>query len=693
MKKRVLAALLALVMLFGALPMSVFAEDLETVEGPSGTFEPDEPEKYTYHLYYDFNYVGTGSTKWNIEYGPTADTSYTYTVDSQTLTCREGYNFLGWADRNDSNTPDYTGGDEITLTWDNPTKTIYAVWKEKTQPDITDPTEVTPEFLDTASINYVCDTCTPPSYHIDITSAMYKVTEHSETTFRIKWNDEAILKAYNDLYPGHTWDEQGNGSSSYHIDPFAMTWTWDATTQKWTRSGSPIIRAYVKSTASSSTEAPTDAALSAGSFSIASVYCGYPVEKTPHNPYEMACSAVNYIEGSLVKNSAVKNADGTYTVKIRTAPYVDYFNQVYVKYNCQHAAKTDTVPVTLAYTPDGKLSKWQVVTENNEKKRADIPVYCEVAPEVPAKDDDVIRQDGFELRCVNDKATHQKQWKGTNFVTTLRNGTYTVDSKATLKNGRYSFNVVAVVDTYLPDYNSESFTNTVHTRATGVPETVTLTFYYNETTGKWAQDARPVVDVICASQKECKLTYDANAPEGKTVTNLPAPQKESIPEGSSVVTFQLSEKIPVCEGYEFLGWTTTPNSNIATFPVEDMGTDNWVSTTGNPNYILYAVWEKNPFHVTYRLKDENGKWVNAYEEDVPVAGCENHTLWTPAEKTGYKFTGWYQKAEDIGKKGEVTKLFDKTWVLYGDYTPVEYTITYDYRDKDIQEKKLYPSNA
>ena len=686
MKKRVLAALLALVMLFGALPMSVFAEDLETVEEPIST---SEPEEYTYHLIHDFNY--DGGTTWDIQ-ATTATTPYKLDVNTGTPE-RKGYNFLGWADKSNATTAQYYGGELIELDKDNPTKTIYAVWKEKTQPDITDPTEVTPEFLDTASINYVCDTCTPPSYHIDITSAMYKVTEHSETTFRIKWNDEAILKAYNDLYPGHTWDEQGNGSSSYHIDPFAMTWTWDATTQKWTRSGSPIIRAYVKSTASSSTEAPTDAALSAGSFSIASVYCGYPVEKTPHNPYEMACSAVNYIEGSLVKNSAVKNADGTYTVKIRTAPYVDYFNQVYVKYNCQHAAKTDTVPVTLAYTPDGKLSKWQVVTENNEKKRADIPVYCEVAPEVPAKDDDVIRQDGFELRCVNDKATHQKQWKGTNFVTTLRNGTYTVDSKATLKNGRYSFNVVAEVDTYLPDYNSASFTNTVHTRATGVPETVTLTFYYDDATGKWAQDARPVVDVICASQKECTLTYNANAPEGKTVTNLPKPQTEPIPEGSNVVTFQLSKDIPVCEGYKFLGWTTDTSSTIATFPVENLGTDNWVSTTGNPNYILYAVWEKNPFHVTYRLKDENGKWVNAYEEDVPVAGCENHTLWTPAEKTGYKFTGWYQKAEDIGKKGEVTELFDKTWVLYGDFTPVEYTITYDYRDKDIQEKKLYPENA
>ena len=349
------------------------------------------------------------------------------------------------------------------------------------------------------------------------------------------------------------------------------------------------------------------------------------------------------------------------------------------------AVSTSVVTVTLTYNGSWKIDGAIPV----------IYVTCAApeVPEVPDKDADVIRQDGFELRCVNDKATHQKQWKGTNFVTTLRNGTYTVDSKATLKNGRYSFNVVAEVDTYLPDYNSESFTNTVHTRATGVPETVTLTFYYNETTGKWAQDARPVVDVICASQKECKLTYNANAPAGKTVTNLPKPQTEPLPEGSSVVTFQLSKDIPVCEGYKFLGWTTDTSSTIATFPVENLGTDNWVSTTGNPNYILYAVWEKNPFHVTYRLKDENGKWVNAYEEDVPVAGCENHTLWTPAEKTGYKFTGWYQKAEDIGKKGEVTELFDKTWVLYGDFTPVEYTITYDYRDKDIQEKKLYPENA
>ena len=265
-------------------------------------------------------------------------------------------------------------------------------------------------------------------------------------------------------------------SSGLKIDPMRITWKWENGEWKGTSTacdstGWPFyVYAYVESTASS-TEAPTDAALSAGSFSIASVYCGYPVEKTPHNPYEMACSAVNYIEGSLVKNSAVKNADGTYTVKIRTAPYVEYFNDIYRRYNCPHAAKTDTVPVTLAYTPDGELSKWQVVTVNDEKQRADIPVYCEKAPDVSS----------------------------------------------------------------------------------------------------------------------ITLTYNANAPEGKTVTNLPKPQTES---GSSVVTFQLSWAIPVCEGYKFLGWTTDRNSNNPTFPVENLGTDEWVSTTGNPNYILYAVWKE-----------------------------------------------------------------------------------------------------
>ena len=415
------------------------------------------------------------------------------------------------------------------------------------------------------------------AYATNSTYGLWKASK-TEDTYTVTIN-KAGLDAYMD-------DEESNGTmfTGHDVDTIApTTLEWKLKNNAWVYQGEKteykggkaiVVNVNAKAEVVEA-PVPTEELLSKGSFNIASVYCGYDVNDTTHAPYEMRCDVVNYIEGSFVENSAVKNANGTYTVKIRTAPYVDYFNQVYVNNHCPHKAKADTVPVTLAYTPDGKLSKWQVVTVNDKKQLADIPVYCEKAPDAPS----------------------------------------------------------------------------------------------------------------------ITLTYDANAPEGKTVTNLPKPQKESLPEGSSVVTFQLSKDIPVCEGYKFLGWATDRNSNNPTFPVENLGTDSWVSTTGNPNYILYAVWEKNPFHVTYRLKDENGKWVNAYEEDVPVAGCENHTLWTPAEKTGYKFTGWYQKAEDIGKKAEVTKLFDKTWVLYGDFTPVEYTITYDYRDKDIQNKNLYPENA
>ena len=330
------------------------------------------------------------------------------------------------------------------------------------------------------------------------------------------------------------------------------------------------------------------------------------------------------------------------------------------------AVSTSVVTVTLTYNGGWKIDGAIPV----------IYVTC-AAPEIPDPTDDV-KEQYVTVACDNQTAHPNIQYQLKN----LPAGSVDVQWDRTAKTAKLVLKPEKIAEHYGKSYDA-------HTAVNPADVVVPLT-YANDA---WSLSAAiPEVHVTC-KPTYLTLTYDANAPAGKTVTNLPAPQKESIPEGSNVVTFQLSWAIPVCEGYKFLGWTTDTSSTIATFPVENLGTNSWVSTTGNPNYILYAVWEKNPFHVTYRLKDENGKWVNAYEEDVPVAGCENHTLWTPAEKTGYKFTGWYQKAEDIGKKGEVTELFDKTWVLYGDFTPVEYTITYDYRDKDIQEKKLYPENA
>ena len=58
---------------------------------------------------------------------PTATTTFTFNVNRAKLT-RSGYDHIGWADKADAVTAKYTGGESITLTKDDPTKTIYAVW-------------------------------------------------------------------------------------------------------------------------------------------------------------------------------------------------------------------------------------------------------------------------------------------------------------------------------------------------------------------------------------------------------------------------------------------------------------------------------------------------------------------------------------------------------------------------------------
>ena len=88
-------------------------------------FKGATPTKYTYHLIHEFNYVG--GTRWDIM-ATTAAESYQIDVNKGKPT-RDRYKFDGWADTANATTASYFGGELITLTKDNPTKTIYAVWK------------------------------------------------------------------------------------------------------------------------------------------------------------------------------------------------------------------------------------------------------------------------------------------------------------------------------------------------------------------------------------------------------------------------------------------------------------------------------------------------------------------------------------------------------------------------------------
>ena len=112
MKKRLIAFLLVLIMVLGILPVSAFAVD-------------GDANMYTYHLIHEFNYVG--GTRWDIQ-ATTAAESYQLDVNKGKPT-RARYKFDGWADEPNATTATYFGGEWITLTKDNLTKTIYAVWK------------------------------------------------------------------------------------------------------------------------------------------------------------------------------------------------------------------------------------------------------------------------------------------------------------------------------------------------------------------------------------------------------------------------------------------------------------------------------------------------------------------------------------------------------------------------------------
>lgn len=112
MKKRLIAFLLVLIMVLGMLPVSALAAD-------------GDATKNTYHLIHEFNYVG--GSRWDIEATTAAES---YQIDGNTgKPTRDRYKFDGWADEANATTATYFGGELITLTKDNPTKIIYAVWK------------------------------------------------------------------------------------------------------------------------------------------------------------------------------------------------------------------------------------------------------------------------------------------------------------------------------------------------------------------------------------------------------------------------------------------------------------------------------------------------------------------------------------------------------------------------------------
>ena len=227
------------------------------------------------------------------------------------------------------------------------------------------------------------------------------------------------------------------------------------------------------------------------------------------------------------------------------------------------------------------------------------------------------------------------------------------------------------------------------------PEVSTQIVFEN---GQWTQKTNgPTVQVSC----QATLTYDgnkpANASESAAVEDVPDAVKQTLTDKATKTTvIALSNETPSLNGYKFLGWATTADATTPDYPVENK-TDaaKWCITVGYEGKTLYAVWQEKTFFVGYWLKDKNGEWQRVHSENVPYTKATTHPLWMPTIPDGYAFDGWYQDEKDVGKEGKpkfTTTTQAKKWEFYADFTAIEYEIHYEYRDKDIAEKKLYPDN-
>ena len=575
MKKRVLAALLALVMLFGALPMSVFAvdEDIVPYADELGTGEPtdvpsltgsDNPMLTAYCTTNGHSHSsGSFSIRYNNLYG-VAPSAAEYNSASGIWEYKVPVNkdaaLERWKNDQPSSSVEHILADNDPLyvvwayesgTWTLKTKLVQLEIKAKDSSSGSTTPTGKPAAL--SKTHYFTIDCTTPgctAHDSTIFGYMYHPVETNDPyTYTIEFLPD---KVNDDLkYSNHQLRETSTG---YQIDPMRITWQWEdgewkGTSRACDDTGWPYnVYAFVESTASSSTEEPTTVNV----FVKGIDFSGKDLSASQLKSTDFGSKTVGdyYHVGSLTTTQTLTDMEQEGLEN--TDPVKTFVYQ-------QMAKGAETWTPASGVEKNFTWARQILFTELKKQNDGTYNLYGQILAYKLALD----LQGGT---LANDMVSgyYLSGSEVTLPVLTKQNYTFLGWEEQELGGGDDGGTIVLALN-----------------EAVSQPQTIEVSYDVTYV-ANWQEN--PYLT----------LTYNENAPAGKTVTNLPAPQKEYLQAGSGVVTFQLSEDIPVCEGYKFLGWASDTRFNIAAFPVENLGTDSWVSTTGNPNYILYAVWEELP---------------------------------------------------------------------------------------------------
>ncbi len=447
---------------------------------------PNPNPTYMYYLYYKYN-DGTNST-WLTEVPdrPTTATTFTFHVNTAKLKDRRGYEHIGWADKADAAAAKYTGGEPITLTKDDPAKTVYAVWEESApQP----PLIPVPSYDDLKSAIgkiQVKDVSTP-----GCGTENYDLIDNTQSE-PFNWTKTARL------------DQPGKYDVTIKTAPYVAKYNSEKTkTHELNNANQTTLRLVISYENSKwvlddglrvievkhseqtppvdKPNPPTEDNL-LGLY-IAKVYCAMPAN---HGPKDFT-----YLMGTLdTSRTYTVDENGFCTVYLSVAPYVAAYNGYYT--SSSHARRAEdpaTVPVTLVYRTD----HWEVAREGDAEALADIPVYCAETPVKPAKP--TALDGSFAIVCKNNEATHAHK---ADYIATPSQ--YTISDVQTDEQGYYVTATVTVAPN-LVAYNT--LTGAEHRLVNEQDATLTITFRYDtevtvDENRKWEQQGEvPVVEVIC----------------------------------------------------------------------------------------------------------------------------------------------------------------------------------------------------
>ena len=626
------------------------------------------PVLLTFTLNYDAN-GGTGAPA-SQTYKATSEyeKSHTFTISSQAPT-RDGYTFAGWADKENAAAAKYFGGNQITLTKDNPTKTIYAVWMPffELKYDANGGTGAPDSQTRTASaptVNKV--TFTVPN----------QTPTKADYTFK-GWADSANATEAK-YQPGGTIDVQ-------HKDSPKIVYA------VWEKNDSPMP----------DIPAPSydDLKSAIGKIQVTDV-------STP------SCETKNY---DLIDNTSndpfnwTKTArldqSGKYDVTIKTAPYVAKYNSEIAKAHELNDASQTTLKLVISY----KNSKWVLDDSKTEiKVKHTESTPAETPPEAPTADELEKLEMAVQVKCVVDDSQQHTEAYG---LLGECNEDYFVG--APKKDGDdWLCEISYDPDLYVAKFNT-AFPNLKHVRndekivpvtliwadgswqlktqgSVHVTEEYTVTFnayggfpmpdeQHVKSGEKAVLPAEPTLKGhtfafwYLGDDEENATAYDFDTPVTGDITltakwninkytvtfnsygGTPVPPAQEVEYGLTAT----KPDAPTLKGYTFAFWYLGED--------EENATAYDFNTPVTENITLTAKWNINKYTVTF----------NSYGgTPVPPAQEVEYglTATEPAapEKTGYTFDGWYLGDE----KYDFSDAVEQNITLYANWEKNIYTVTY-----------------